>query len=253
MRRIFLILTFALASCVEVPLTTRAVLNLDYASTSLGFRNSGALSAGRLFLWDQTDQTLVNIQSDIDLPTRPATNPVTLEASSVQGVTISASVGLTDDVHAEIASEVQSNIAFKVEDVVRLNNFQVHNGLSSAYRNLQASGVNAEASWRIRDSIDDRKRFSYVLIADEITASSESVTYRDSSSDSTSLTVFDSAIGEKINVEIPSYSTAKCSGEKVTCYFNVRVFKVRINKNGNLDYHPHGYNKTELVEAFRKL
>lgn len=251
MKRLLFVLAFALVGCMDTPPTTRAILDLDYASTSLGFRNSGALSAGRLLLWDQQDQTLVTLQSDIALSTLPPTTPVKLEASSVQGVTVSASVKLTDEAQAAIASEVRSNVAFEVKDAVRLNSTRVYDGLSSAYRDLTASGVNAFAAWRVADATENPDRYKYVLLVDEIRASSENITYQNSSTSSASFTIVDSINGD-IRVEIPSNSTAKCSGENVTCYFNASVIRAFINDTGNLDYSPAAFSTSALVDALRK-
>ena len=217
MRLVLFVVACALVGCTNTPSTTRAVLDLDYASTSLGFRNSGALSAGRLFLWDQQEQTLVTLQSDIELSTLPPTTPVKLQASSVQGVSVSASVNLTDEAQAAIASEVRSNVAFEVADAVRLNSTHIYDSLSRAYRDLVASGVNAHAAWRVSDATGNPNRFKYVLLVDEIRASSENLSYQNSSTNSASFTIVDSVSGE-IRVEIPSNSTAKCSGQNVTCY-----------------------------------
>lgn len=235
---------------MPTPPTTRAVLDLDYASTSLGFRNSGALSAGRLLLWDQQERTLITLQSDIALSTLPPSAPVKLEASSVQGVTVSASVNLTDEAQAAIASEVRRNVAFEVKDAVRLNSTRVYDGLSRAYRDLVASGVNAHAAWRVDDATGNPNRFKYVLLVDEIRASSESLAYQNSITNSASFTIVDSVSGE-IRVEVPSNSTAECSGENVTCYFNASVLQAFINERGNLDYSPAAFSSNALVAALR--
>lgn len=250
MRIILLILSFALVGCNGTTPTARAVLDLDYANTSLGFRNSGALSAGRLLLWDQQEQTLVTLQSDIALATLPPTSPVNLEASSVQGVTVSASVSLTDEAQAAIASEVRNNVSFVVQDAVRLNSTRIYSGLSNAYEQLTASGVNAFAAWRVADATGSPDRFKYVLLIDEIRASSETLSYENSSTNSASFSIIDRVSGE-IRVEIPSNSTAECSGENVTCYFNASVIRAFINENGNLDYSPAAFSRTALVDAFR--
>lgn len=251
MVRFVFVFAFFLVGCADAPPATRAVLDLDYASTSLGFRNSGALSAGRLLLWDQREQTLVTLQSDIALSSLPPTAPVKLEASSVQGVTVSASVNLTEEAQAAIASEIRSNVAFEVEDAVRLNSTRVYDGLSKAYRDLASSGVNAYAAWRVGDATGNPDRYKYVLLVDEIRASSESLSYQNSNTSSASFTIVDSVSGE-IRVEIPSNSTAKCIGENVTCYFNVSVIRAFINDNGNLDYSPAAFSSSALVAALRK-
>lgn len=252
MKNIALILSFSLLiGCTDAPPKTLAVLDLDYASTSLGFRNSGALSAGRLLLWDQQEQTLVTLQSDIELSTLPPTTPVKLEASSVQGVTVSASVNLTDEAQAAIASEVRSNISFEVEDAVRLNSTRVYDGLTRAYRKLAASGVNAQTAWRVGDATGNPNRFKYVLLIDEVQASSENLSYQNSNTNSASFTIVDSVNGE-IRVEVPSNSTAKCSGEDVTCFFSASVIQAFINDRGNLDYSPAAFSSSELVAALRR-
>lgn len=252
MRNVIYIFLFILIGCGGDVSTTRAVLDLDYSSTSLGYRNSGALSAGRLLLWDQTEGTLISLQSDIELSTLPPTTPVKLEASAVQGVTVSASVELTQEAEAAIASEVRRNVSFEVNDAVRLNSTKIYDGLSAAYRALAANGVNGYAAWRVEDATANSGRYKYVLLIDEIQASSESLSYENSTTTNFSFTVVDSVNGE-IKIESPSNSTAKCSGQSVTCYINVSVIRAFINSNGNLDYSPAAFDKSELVSALRSL
>ncbi|MEM6899811.1 MAG: hypothetical protein AAF583_08580 [Pseudomonadota bacterium] len=252
MKKLLLVVPFLLASCGGDTATTRAVLDLDYASTSLGYRNSGALSAGRLLLWDQSEGTLITLQSGIQLNTLPPTTPVKLEASSVQGVTVSASVNLTQEAQAAIASEVRSNVSFEISDAVRLNSTNIYDGLSDAYRDLSMNGVNAYAAWRVGDATGNSDRYKYVLLVDEIQASSEQLSYENSSTNSFSFTIVDSVSGE-IKVEAPSNSTAQCSGQNVTCYINAAVIKAFINEAGNLDYSPAAFNKRLLVDALRSL
>jgi hypothetical protein len=253
MKKICLAVTFVVIGCdAPATKTTRAVLDLDYASTSLGYRNSGALSAGRLFLWDQVDGTLVSLQSGIQLSTLQPTNPVKLEASSVQGVTVSASIGLTQEVEAEVASEVRSKVSFEVNDGVRLNSTRIYDGLSAAYRELSASGTNAYAAWRVEDATKNPERYKYVLLVDEVQASSEVLTYNNTETNRLSFRVVDAFNGEVL-VESPSDSTAKCSGQKVVCYVNVSVLRAFINPNGGLDYSPSAFDRSQLVKAFRSL
>lgn len=253
MKRFLLIAPVLLCGCFgnDTP-ATRTVLDLDYASTSLGYRNSGALSAGRLLLWDQVEGSLVSLQSDIPLSTRNPTNPVRLEATAVQGVSVSASVNLTEEARTAIASEVRRNVSFVVEDAIRLNSSDVYSGLSDAYRRLNARGVNAFAAWRVEDATGNPNRFRYVLLVDEIQASSESLTYDGGTTSSISFTIVDSVNGE-IRIESPSNVTATCSGQSATCYVNARVLRPFINESGNLDYEPTSYNRALLAHALRSM
>ena len=252
MKKLLLVIPFVLAGCGGEIATTRAVLNLDYASTSLGYRNSGALSAGRLLLWDQSEETLISLQSGIELSTLPPTTPVKLEASSVQGVTVSTSVNLTQEAQVAIASEVRSNVSFEISDAVRLNSTNIYDGLSAAYRDLSANGVNAYAAWRVADATGNSDRYKYVLLVDEIQASLERLSYENSNTNNFSFTVIDSVNGE-IKVESPFNSTAQCIGQNVTCYFNAAVIEAFINEDGNLDYSPAAFSKSTLVDAFLSL
>ena len=245
----------ALGACGGTDLpnaATRATVNLDYASTSLGYRNSGALSSGRLMLWDTAADELVTLQSDIPLGNRAPTPPVRLEATSVRGASISGSVDLPKTVNTRIATELRNNLTFSISDAVRINATGVYSGISQAYRDLIDEGVNAFSAWRVADVTGQPSRYKYVLVTDEIRASDELLALDKSFSSDASFSIVDTVEGE-VKVIIPASNTAKCSGAGVICYVNVSVLKVFLNDDGNLDYSPASFNSEKLVKALRSL
>ncbi|MFZ5962305.1 hypothetical protein ACOXXX_05075 [Thalassococcus sp. BH17M4-6] len=246
------LLFLLLPACEPVQPTARAAVNLDYARTSLGYRNSGALSAGRLLLWDAEDNSLVTLQSEIPLGTAAPTQPVQLEATSVRGVQISSSATLSDQASAAIASKIRDDLSFVVKDAVRVNSTQVHSGISDAYKALQASGVNAFRAWRIADVTGDRSRYRFVVLTDEIRASEEEIRLDQSAGGTASFSIVDQVAGN-VTVTVPASTTAKCSGDGVVCYVNAMVLRVFLNDSGNLDYEPSSFNSERLVTALRGL
>jgi len=234
------------------PTTSQATVDLSYAGTSLGFRNSGALSAGRLFLWDLEENTLASLSSDVPLTRNSPTIPATLEASSVQGAAVVGTLNASPGFEGKVESEVRRNLSFTVVDAVRVDAAQTYSGLSEAYRRLQIDGVDAYRAWRVADATQNPNRYKFVLLTDEVRALEERVLLDNSASGSASFRVIDELAGEVL-VTIPSNVSASCSGDNVTCYVNASVLTVFINSQGNLDYSPYAFSRKSLAEALRKL
>lgn len=253
MRKLYFIaLLPLLAACGQTPGTSQATIDLDYANTSLGFRNSGALSAGRLMLWDTSDNSLVSLATDIPLSSKAPTTSAKLEASSVKGASIKAGVKLTDKANGQIESNILNNLSFVITDAVRVDNTRVYSGISSAYTALIAEGVDPRRSWRVDDAVTSPARYKFVLLRDEVRASQETIVLDKSASGKASFTVTDEVSGD-ITVTIPNKTTAKCSGTQVVCYVNATVMQVYINASGGLDYAPVSYDRRALSRALRNL
>ncbi|MEL6753219.1 MAG: hypothetical protein AAFO57_04270, partial [Pseudomonadota bacterium] len=227
-------------------------VNHDYANTSLGYRNSGALSAGRLMLWDVQENDLITLAADVPVATLSPTPPVRLEATSIRGASFTASADIPETTSARISSEVRNNLSFSISDAVRINAAETYSAISRSYTTLISSGVNAFTAWRIADVTGMPDRYKFVLVTDEIRASDETVSLDSTFASGVEFAIEDTASGT-VQVSIPSTTTAKCSGEEVICYVNVSVLTVFINDTGNLDYSPSGFDAIKLVNALRSL
>jgi hypothetical protein len=231
-----------------------ASIGLDYASTSLGFRNSGALSSGRLMLWDTEADDLVDLESDIPLPVSSLSPPADLAATNVNGVTVSSGLDLTGETIAEIGARVSGELVIDVRDATRETSSNAFTALSSAYRARQAEGVDAFRTWRVADATGNTERFRYVLLIDPVRAASESVRFKTEGGASVKVNVVDTAQGD-ISVSVADEAAARCrqaNAERAVCFVNAKVLRVFLNANGNLDYEPVSYSRSKLAQAFRK-
>lgn len=226
-------------------------LDLDYANTSLGFRNSGAFSPGRLYLWDQDENKLVVLSSDIPLSQSVPSTPSTLKATSVTGFSIEGKADVVTQFKADIEAEVKKKLNFSAENASRIDATGNMGAMTKAYRNLHESDVNAFTAWRVGDATDHPEHFKYVLLTDVVTASEESIDVSGEKSGGLGISVADEW-GADIRVKIPKDVSASCSGERAVCYFDAVVYKVFLNEKNNLDYEPVGFSKEKLSQAFKK-
>lgn len=226
-------------------------VGLDFANTSLGYRNSGLYSPGRLYLWDQERNELTRIAQSVDLPEIGRTGPQTMEASRVGGFSLVTSATLPDTATAEIATRIERDLSFRIADAERVRNGRIYSAISEAYRRTIDEGVDAYRAWRVEDAVTQPSRYKYVLIIEPIYATSETITLDNTASGEASFTVASEELGA-ISVEIPETATASCSGAQALCYFDVAVMTASLNDNRNLDYTPAAYSSAALSEAFRK-
>lgn len=233
------------------PASRQATLNLDYASTSLGYRNSGALSAGQLYLWDQVDNQLVSLDPAIPLAEVGRSTPANLQAENVSGVEVSINGELSTAAKASIGHTVSTKVSFAVTDAVRVTTAQVYSAISQAYVNLGATGVDAFRAWRIADVTSNPDRYKFVLLIDPVLASNEELSINNKNSSGASFSITDKILGN-VKVDIPQSTTARCSGTAVTCYLNARVMTVFINASGRLDYQPAALDRAKLSAALRR-
>ncbi len=240
-----------------------ATLNLNYAKTSLGFRNTGALSAGRLYLWDQNDNSLVIIASGIPLPELPPGTPGDREANDVNSFAIQTRAELTSQTSSDIAIEVRSELSFLSRNALIVENRFLESAISAVYTELKRTHEknpdetpNPFVSWRVEDATGNPERFKYILLYNEVRASEEMLKFKDSVGDSVS---FDIPTGDagSISVSIAASTTQSCKeteiGERTVCYINAKAYRVFLKKNGNLDYSPISVSNLALASALRNL
>ena len=241
-----------LAGCTPGGGPVKVTANLDYANTSLGYRNSGVLSSGQLMFWDLQTNQLVTVPADIKLQSKRPTRRRDLEASQVRGFDFRADASLTSQDEATLRAAVQNKVKFTVKDAQRVDRRQIFTAVSTAYTDAKTRGENPFSSWRVDDATENPARFKFVLLDDEVRASSESIELIGERTASGSLIV---GGGDKggMSVSFPNSTTAKCSGDQVSCYINASVFTVFLNQSGGLDYKPTGFDREALAAALRDL
>jgi len=226
-------------------------IGLNYAATDLGYRNSGALNPGKLFIWDIVNNELIDLRSTIGLQAHSTTRPANLEAKNVKGFEINGGVNLPSTATASVETAVSRSVSFIAKDAVREDNAQIYSSISESYAALGDSGYRA---WRI-DELRKRQAYKLVVLLDPTYAREEQVAINGSVSASGNLTV--NSVGGNISVKVPRESNASCSAAgdiRATCFINVAVLDVFVNDNGNLDYQPaRGVDRSKLPEAFRNL
>ena len=246
-----------MASCTPMPVVSpvaTASIGLDYASTSLGFRNSGALGVGRLMLWDQETGELVDLDSAIPLQVASTSTPANLAATNVSGITVSANVQLASADLAEIGTSVSRDLTIEAKDAVRDTTINELTALSDAYRRHFDASEDVFRTWRVADAAGNPGRYKYVLLVDPVRASSETVQFSSTTSASANVTIVDTVQG-KLSVKVPNNASASCSQvnrERALCFVNAKVLQVYLNASGRLDYQPVAYSRAALAEAFRK-
>lgn len=233
-----------------------ATVDLDYASTSLGFRNSGALAPGRLMLWDVVANDLVVLEDAIPLPVTGATAPATLQATDVQGVDVQARGGgaFASVVSGEIKAAVSRDLVLQVEQASRESNQNARGAMSAAYAARQTEGADPFGGWRVADATQHPDRYRYVLLVNPVRAAKESIGFRASSGGSLAANVVGTAQGE-IAVDFSGGASGSCAqsgADLPVCLFNVQVLQAFIQTNGNLDYTPVQFSREALSGAFRK-
>ncbi|MEM8538427.1 MAG: hypothetical protein AAGF56_11285 [Pseudomonadota bacterium] len=245
--------------------TDVASLDMNFAKTSLGFRNTGNLSSGTLYLWDQAEgqNSLVRIASDIPLVERQPNPPGNRVATSVTGFAIQTSAQLTDAAIGEIQSEVINSVSFSSTNAITLENPQPERAMSATYaaqrREHEANPgetSNPFVSWRVADATQQPDRYKYVLLNNAVLASAESLSYNNEAG-----TTFDFDVptgdGVNLNVRFNDSSSQSCTetvaGQRATCYISAKVYRVFLNEANNLDYAPVAASNNALADAFRRL
>ncbi len=226
-----------------------ASIGLDYASTSLGFRNSGALSPGRLMLWDTAEGELVDLERGIPMAVGSTTTPTDMQARDVNGVTIAAAGG---DIGRAANGQIRAAVSRDLEIIVR--EVATRTALSQAYVARRNEDADPERAWRVADATGDPARYHYVLLVDPVRASSEQVRFVTETGGSVGVNIVNTAQGD-ISVRVPTDTQASCaqsSGDRPICFINAEVLKVFLNANRNLDYEPVGYSRAALSDALRR-
>jgi hypothetical protein len=248
----------SLSGCIEADVSgaapvARAGVILDYANTSLGFRNSGALNEGRLMLWDRQENTISDLRTDIPLTEIRATAPATLNASGVNGFALSGGAMLGGQVGLEIAAAVSNQIAIAAVDAVRVTTSDGVTAVTDAFRRSTAAGEDPQSAWQIDSALAERERYRYVLLVDPVRAGSESVAFANEQSAASSVTLIDTALGQ-VSVSLPHNVSASCraaGSERATCFINAIALSVFQRRDGQPGFRSVGYSRAELSAALR--
>ncbi len=239
----------SISSCAE----NRVTANVDYTKTSLGFRNSGALTAGKLYLWDTKRNELTDLRTPVELDERSKTNPATLTATSVSGFKLTGDAKVSDVALSQVALDFSRTATFEAKNAVRVDNYNIYTALSKAYKALRASGVDNYQAWHIGDIKSDHDRYKFVLTVDPVYATEETLSFNSPNSTSGKLIVSGTDVG-KVEVSVPDNATATCKGQAAQCFVGLAVLDVYVKDDGNLEYVPNGaYDRDKLSDALRGL
>ncbi|TPW33147.1 hypothetical protein FJU08_00855 [Martelella alba] len=235
--------------------TKSAIVDLDYVQTSLGYRNSGALAPGKIFLWDNAQNTLVDLHSMARLGAEPYAAPASYRASSVRGFSVALggqTGGLKPSVTADISGAVSNNISYAVDDAIRVNNNRVYSAMAEAYVDM---GEDRYRLWHV-DELRSGARYKLVLLVDPVLASKETLTFDNTAVANGHLSL-KSATEGTITIKFPDASTSSCRASGATraaCFINAFVMDAWVKPDTLLGFSPAtGYDPTALSEAFRKL
>lgn len=242
-----------LAGCSETATVTPV---LEYAHTSLGYRNSGLLTAGELYIWDLQQNSLIPIGSADEFELRTKTDPTTLEAKNVRGFDVEISANakveqISADFKSSFKSKLNNEFFFKAENASARTYKNTYGAISSEYRKLGEDGYRL---WRVKDLLQ-KSRFKLVAVVGIVTATKEELSIKKDFENEFTLNV--EGVGDtKFKVNFPNNTYGKCSGKNAICYFKVAVMDVSLGANKTLEYVPSSssdYSNASLSEAFRKL
>ncbi len=230
-------------------------VDLNYAHTSLGYRNSGQLADGQIYIWDKEANTLSDLRSPATLKVASRRVPTTLVASQVKGFELTGKTELPEIVKAEATAKVQNGTKFLAESASRVTNSAVYSSVSAAYAALRSEGVDAYSAWKIDLLRSNRKRYKLVVLVDPVYADKEESSINKDVEGAFSVSSQGGHNGQ-YQIKIPNNVSASCSGKAALCYINTAVLNVRVKEDGNLDYVPSEMKPSDirnLSAAFRGL
>ncbi len=233
---------------------SRVSVELDYAPTSLGFRNSGALEPGQLMIWDRTNNSLTDIGSDIALQNVSEGPPRDLETNFVDAVKLNAGFNLTDSAKAQAGLAVSQNLKFIVKDAVRQKTSSPNVAMKEALRAQEQNNADAAESWRLEEVLAEPDRYAYVLLTDPVLAMSETITFGSDSTTSSELTITDAVQGQ-ITVSLPKNVMASCkaaSQVRVQCFIAAKVLRPVRRADGSVVFLILETPRATLADALRQ-
>ncbi|MEP0944689.1 MAG: hypothetical protein ABJH63_13715 [Rhizobiaceae bacterium] len=255
-----LLLATVAVGCHHKKVTT-VPINLDYARTNLGYRNSGLIDAGSLYFWDMKENELVSLARDIPLTERKSSSTTSIEAKNIQGIEIGLQADIPRAVTGQIKAAIRNNYIFLVNKANKATSSKRFDAISKTYTQLRESGQDPYFVWRVSDLVSDPGRYKLVLAESPVYAESESLQFQSGGDGSISV---QSPNNEKLSFDVkaPKERSAKCSGSPAQCFINLLVIDVRLkdseDESGNpvrtIDYRPsRGIDREKLPEALRKL
>lgn len=237
-----------------------AQTDFDYARTTLGYRNSGLLSEGRVYFWDSGANDLTYLGDSVSLDVLNSVGPQDMTARRVRdfNVTVSGApnAAIASKVEADVKTYLGNEMAFVVKNAVRRNSADPRGKLHQKYREIQPD--DGYYRWRIAKLVNAPSRYKLVVITDPVYASSETISVSGKAGGTVKLKVPSVASGD-VTVDLKSSSEASCTGTNALCFFNVFVAEAGLAEEGgekvlrlraaDVD----NASRTQLTEAFRKL
>lgn len=240
---------------------TTVPVNLDYARTNLGYRNSGLLESGNLYLWDMQRNELVSLYTGIPLTEKKSPTTTSIEAKNIQGIEVGLNAEIPKAVTGQIKAAIRNNYVFVVNKANKATSSKRFTAISSTYSQLRNDGQDPFFTWRVNDLASNPQRYKLVLAESPVYAESESLQFQSGGDGSISVK---SPNDEDVSftVKAPRDRSAKCSGSPALCFINLLVIDVRLkestDESGNpvrtIDYRTStGIDREKLPEALRKL
>jgi hypothetical protein len=249
---LLLLATLALPGCNG---TGGVPADFDYASTSLGLRNSGLLEPGQLFLLDLSTATLLNLQETVPLAAPGSVQPpATLVASNVSGVSFGATAE-GGAVSADAKAAFERSLSFRVEDAQRVGHSDVITAVSSAY--ARDPDGNRER-WHIADLVGNPGRYRLVVLVNPTFARKEAIEFVSSVDVGGSGRFRTVKIGDT-SFKVDTRSAARCeaaSDARVICFVGATLMRASlVERDGEklVRFAIDGVGKDVLPAAFRSL
>lgn len=207
-----LVVAFVLSSCAK-----QVSVDLNYASTNLGYLNSGGYTSGSLLLWDRRKSTVAALENVACLR-RIATNPNPTRIETSYDFSLKGGGELTPAELAFVRASIERRTSLVAEDVRR---FQCSSIVTSLTNHIN-SDPTVLSDWYFQDVLTNPDLL-YVFVTDVAIGDSIEVKVDNRSGATAGLPLKLGA--SKINVEIDRSSLQKLSGDDVVLMFNARFLR----------------------------
>lgn len=244
----FLLVAVAAGSCTSY----RADLGFAH-TTQLGYRNTGLVSAGDLWIWDTSSNELTFLESDLQFERQESTRLASYRTDRVRGISVAGDFG-SEDQKAAVEAAVGRRLQFEVDNAVRDKYGPIYDAVSDRYRSGLASGEDMRGRWYVDRATEEGSGLYYVLVRSVVRADRAQIKVGGAEDESiATLSVRLPGDVRPVSVDLVNAATAECSGESAPCFFDVSVLEPFLNSNGNLDFRTVlGVDEDRLSEALRQ-
>jgi hypothetical protein len=222
--------SLSLAGCNEKVVS----VDVSHVYTDLGYLNSSSANLGYLYLWDQQNGTLTQVDIiDFSPSNMFETGPTgaSRRTSSTRGASVSAGVSGLGDIAPSIEAEVDRRMSIEVNNYVVRSTRATIDEMASRIR---AAPEDIAARWFLRKAVSENNRYLYVLTYKSL--SSDSAQLEIDRSASVSATVPIESVSGGVEAKLEGSGLDRFEGRSVPAFLGYYVMRPFINTAGNYDF-----------------